>query len=141
MTHGLVACVKQKRSAPAPARELDDSVWFRKARQYVEARCDRWWILSAKYGLVAPAETIAPYGKTLRDDAAEQRREWAQRILEGLGEVLTPEDTVILLAGRLYREHLVEDLQERVSQVEIPMEGLGIGEQLQFLTQQNANRG
>ncbi len=42
-----------------------------------------------------------------------------------------PNDHFIILAGKRYREHLLPHL----AHVEIPMEGLPIGKQLQFLKQ------
>ena len=50
----LVACVKGKRGAPAPAKDLYRSPWFRKARRYVEQSGAPWFILSDKHGLVHP---------------------------------------------------------------------------------------
>lgn len=56
----LVSCVGDKHSKPLPARELYRSDWFLKARAYVEAQGEEWFILSAKYGLVSPDQVIAP---------------------------------------------------------------------------------
>jgi hypothetical protein len=50
MRIGLVGCVKGKRSRPAPARELYTSALFLGRRAFVEATCERWFILSAKHG-------------------------------------------------------------------------------------------
>ena len=50
----LVSCVKSKLSHSAPARALYTSVWFRKVRDIVEASGARWYVLSSRYGLVAP---------------------------------------------------------------------------------------
>jgi hypothetical protein len=54
----LVSCVKSKRSHRAPARLLYTSAWFQKVRDIVEASDARWFILSARYGLVAPDAEI-----------------------------------------------------------------------------------
>jgi len=45
-------------------------------------------------------------------------------------------DEVLILAGRRYREYLIGPLRRRVESIQIPMEGLDIGEQLQFLNEQ-----
>ena len=58
----LVSRVKSKLPHPAPARSLYTSAWFEKARDLVEASGARWFVLSSRYGLVAPGTEIAPYG-------------------------------------------------------------------------------
>lgn len=61
MKVGLVGCVKSKRGTAAPARDLYTSALFRGRRRYVELTCDRWFILSARHGLVEPEEILEPY--------------------------------------------------------------------------------
>lgn len=60
-TVGLVGCASQKLRRAAPARELYVSQLFKKASAYAEKTCDRWYILSAKHGLVHPDEVLEPY--------------------------------------------------------------------------------
>ena len=76
----LASCVKMKAGFPLPAEELYVSDWFKKARAYILSRMapqDRWYILSAKYGLVEPGRTIKPYNQTLKDMQKLDRRAWA----------------------------------------------------------------
>ena len=56
----LVSCVSKKHNRPMPARELYCSAWFQKARAFVERQVGEWFILSAKYGLVAPEVSVGP---------------------------------------------------------------------------------
>ncbi len=131
----LVACVGQKLDCAAPAAELYRSPWFRKARRYAELAGERWWVLSARYGLVAPDEVIEPYDETLRRMPAWRRRLWACQVLENLALTTDPTwDEVIVLAGRAYRELLVAWLAYRGYTVNVPMEGMGIGWQLRWLS-------
>ncbi|SRR6266849_818544 len=129
----LVSCVSKKRSKPIRARELYYSDWFQKARAYVESRDGRWFILSAKYGLVAPGRIIAPYNVTLHNMTSSNRRAWAEGVAGQLRRKLHTGDTVVLLAGETYRQYLVLLLRQRGCEVEIPMRGLGIGQQLRWL--------
>ncbi len=130
----LVACVGRKLDRAAPAAELYRSPWFRKARRYAELVGERWWILSARYGLVAPDEVIEPYDRTLRRMPARRRRLWTYQVLENLTLTTVPTwDKVTILAGRAYRELLVAWLLYRGYTVSVPMEGLGIGQQLRWL--------
>lgn len=131
---GLVSCVSRKRLRADEARNLYYSPLFVKARNYVENRCDQWYILSAKYGLVTPTQVIKPYEETLSQKPRVERERWAKRVWGNLHSRLRSGDRVIIVAGQLYREFLVQKIIEYGCTVEVPMEGLGIGRQLQWLS-------
>jgi hypothetical protein len=132
ITVGLVACAAAKLDHPAPARELYVSQLFRKASAYAEATCDRWYVLSAKHGLIHPDTVIDPYDLKLGSADAPPIQEWAAGVrgqldveLAGLQNV-----RVVALAGEQYRTAL----HNVPWSVELPMKGLGIGQQLGWLT-------
>jgi len=129
----LVACVKGKLPRPAPARDLYISPWFRKARQYVELSGAPWFILSDEHGLVHPDTELAPYEKDIKGMPAADRRAWAGRVQEQMETALPPAGEVVILAGRRYREYIAGYLTKRFGKVSVPMEGIGIGEQRQWL--------
>lgn len=129
----LVSCVSKKAAAPAPARDLYLSDWFQKARAFVESRGGPWYVLSAKYGLVHPDEIIEPYDHTLTTMSISARKAWAQRVARQLELERFHAQTIVVLAGRRYREFLMPALQRMADSVEVPMEGLGIGRQLAWL--------
>jgi cytoplasmic iron level regulating protein YaaA (DUF328/UPF0246 family) len=134
-TIALVACVSRKNSTPMPARDLYISDWFRKASAYAARVADRWYILSAKYGLVAPDAVIEPYDETLNRMGVAARRAWARQVTEDLRRVLQPGDHVVILAGSRYRQDLIGPIRQMGCTVEVPMEGLEIGKQLRWLKQ------
>jgi hypothetical protein len=92
--------------------------------------CDFWFILSAKHGLVHPGTVLEPYDVALYDLSAEEQRQWGERVLAGILE-FDYDARYLILAGKAYREHIVPFLKPDA--VEIPLEGLGIGEQLAWL--------
>ncbi len=128
----LVSCVGQKLSHAAPAADLYQSAWFRKARTYAEQVSKRWYILSAKHGLLSPGEIVEPYEVTLNSMPASERKAWAKRTFKQI-EQRIPAGKVVILAGRRYREHLETMLREAGYLVSIPLAGLGIGQQLTWL--------
>ena len=132
----LVSCVSDKHDRPMRSRILYRSAWFQKAREYVESQRSPWFILSAKYGLVAPDQVIEPYNDTLNTKGIEERREWSNKVIKELRPHCSPGTSVVILAGKKYREFLLPALQERGCRVEVPMKGLRIGEQLEWLTRQ-----
>lgn len=133
MRIALVSCVKAKLSVPAPARELYTSPLFRGLRRYAMDQADAWFILSAEYGLLHPDQVVAPYERTLIGMPSIDRRRWEERVLAQLLPALPSAAEVLILAGKPYRDYLEPVLREHGCLVSIPMEGLAIGKQLQFL--------
>lgn len=131
----LVSCVKSKLSHSAAARTLYTSARFRKVRDIVEASGARWFVLSSRYGLVAPDVEIAPYDYTLNTLGVAERRDWATNILDKLLPQMASERRVVMFAGCRYREFLVEPLRQRGIEVEVPMANLTRGKQLAWLSE------
>lgn len=130
---GLVGCVKSKLSRPAVARYLYTSPLFEGRRRWVEQTCDRWFILSALYGLVHPDEVLEPYDQELTSASPRARRAWSDRVLQQLQEALGDLQGLHfeIHAGSPYRDHgLVEGLASRGATVSIPAAGLSLGQQL-----------
>lgn len=128
---GLVSCVKTKRNEPTTPKDLYTSSYFEKMRSYAEHYHDDWWILSAKHGLLDPdGEPIEPYNETLSGARVATKREWAEQVTEQLDEegLLSEEVTLVLHAGKDYYEELLPLIEEVGVSIEIPTEGLFIGE-------------
>ena len=130
----LVSCVKSKGSHRAPARLLYTSPWFKKVRRIVEASGARWYILSARYGLVKPNAEITPYEQTLKNMGVAKRKAWAKKVLDQLLPKLANEKRVVMFAGDRYREFIAGPLLKRGVKIEVPMAGLPLGEQLAWLS-------
>lgn len=130
---GLVGCVKSKGTRPAPAQDLYTSPLFAGRRRWVEQTCERWFILSAKYGLLTPERVIAPYDQTLTKMPLETRREWSAELLSALCFQLGDLGvcTFELHAGRAYLDFGIEDgLRRKGAQLEVPCRHLRLGRQL-----------
>ncbi len=131
----LVLCVSKKQSGEKPAKELYVSDWFIKARRAVEATGLPWFILSAKYGLVDPNTVIAPYDMTLKTMSMAERRDWSDRVYREIKERFVQPKHFVFLAGATYRQFLAGSLLEWGATIEVPLEGLRIGEQLHWFGQ------
>lgn len=125
-TIGLIACASKKQLGSHPAAELYTSPLFRMSRAWVERHCpDGWFILSAKHHLLHPDDIVPCYDHTLKDLTRQQRAHWADTVsaqLQSLGSC-----NFIVFAGAAYCQAL-EGLE-----VERPLQGLGIGQQLRWL--------
>jgi uncharacterized protein DUF6884 len=136
----LVSCVSKKRATAARARDLYQSQWFLKARGHVEGLGHRWFVLSAEYGLLDPDRVVEPYERTLNTMPIAERRLWAARVMEQLAPELRGVERVLVFAGDRYREFLLPAIRAGCPLVEVPMNGLRIGEQLRWLAQQTKAR-
>lgn len=142
----LIGCVAAKLEYAAPAADLYCSPLFQKRRAYAEASGLPWFIVSALYGIVAPDRVLEPYDVTLQDLPSVYQRPaswagpmWAHRVGAGLRHELGYERkqnvhglTIELHAGAAYVALLLRELTSPhfTWQLELPVRGLGIGEQL-----------
>ncbi|WP_433632957.1 DUF6884 domain-containing protein [Halomicrococcus sp. NG-SE-24] len=136
---GLVSCVKTKQDRLAKPRDLYTSQYYRKMRSYAEEEHDEWWILSAKHGLLDPdGPPIEPYDETLTGARVAKKRDWAEEVYQELEEAGLLETGVHLVihAGQDYYGELLPKIRDLDGvSVEIPTEGLSIGETLSWYTE------
>ena len=147
----LIACSASKADGPGPypPRELYTGSMFRAALAYAESAKVPWAVLSAKYGLLLPSRSVAPYEQKL---TRKEGPEWAAGIvrqLDDLGLLVAgtglSAPTWEIHAGALYADPLVELLRgtrtrpahgRRVGgwrspeSVREPLRGLQIGQRL-----------
>src|SRR5262245_12149686 len=129
----LVACAKTKRAMASRADELYVSRLFSYGREYARLTADRWYVLSAKHGLLTPDQVIDPYEDTLKSKGVAQQRQWAEQVFASLRTVVSSGDEVTLLAGSEYRRFLVSDLARLGCKVHLPLEGMPLGVQISWL--------
>ena len=128
----LIGCVRTKRSAPCPAAELFASPLFEGRRRYAVGTRLPWYILSAKFGLLAPQDVIGPYDVYLADQSPAYRKAWGEFVIAQL-EQRHPElrdRAVEVHAGAAYVEPLRAPLAARGAELTTPLEHLRQGEQL-----------
>lgn len=152
----LIGCGKNKTTAPSSAknghrfriRDMYVGPLFTKRVQYAEERKLPWAVLSAKYGLIWPNEERKLYDETLNEMTPAEVAFWvsqvSSRVVNLLGEpfdsgqsdrMLNPNELVVEIhAGRRYSHPLADVLRAYGIDVQLPCEGLGIGEQLQAYT-------
>jgi len=133
----LISCVSKKRSYKSKARDLYISSLFKKSLQYaLKLEPDQIFILSAKYGLISLDEEFEPYDLTLNTMSSKEVKGWSEEVLHDLAsQTDLRQDRFIFLAGAKYRKYLVGQL----AHIEIPLEGMTIGRQLQRLTELGAH--
>jgi hypothetical protein len=112
---------------------------LKKASAYAKQTCDRWYVLSAKHGLVHPDTVLEPSDMRLGTNrrTSPPIQSWCNRVQERLAAELAGLENVTLtvLAGEQYRYAVYNSQWPH----EMPMKGLGIGQQLGWLTEQLAD--
>jgi hypothetical protein len=123
--------VSKKRAVKSKAAELYISTLFKLNLQYArKLEPDAIFILSAKYGLIALNDEIEPYDVTLNKMRVDERKSWANLVIGQLQlQTDLQNDHFIVLAGENYRRYMLPHLESN----EIPLKGLSIGKQLQYL--------
>ena len=91
---------------------------------------DKAYILSAKHGLLELHDEIEPYDITLNAMNKAEKKNWATMVLKKLQRHENINTTcLIFLAGENYRKYL----SGGIKCFQVPMKGLSIGKQLQYL--------
>lgn len=143
LTIYLVACCKEKREGLHPAQDLYCSPWFKMARLWVEQQIAKhspsynddceWGILSALHGLVHHQTPIFSYDTSLLDLERGAYLDWLFGVQARLEHYTDRFARFVILAGKEYRADLQHWLIHRGCTVDVPMQGLEIGEQLAWL--------
>lgn len=136
----LIPCAKTSKNHRCKAREMySPSVYFQKVWQYAQLMGDSIMILSSRYGLLHPDAEIDPYDEYLSTKA--KAKKWASRVGPDLVRLIQfcNFTRVFFLTGQKYshylKEYLIDLVEDRALIVSDPMEGLGIGQRLQWLTE------
>ena len=128
----LIGCVRTKRAAACAAEGLFASPLFEGRRRYAAGRGVPWYIVSAKFGLLAPGEVIGPYDVYLADQSPAYRAAWGGFVAAQL-EQKHPDlrDWIIEVhAGAAYAGPLRAPLAARGAALRTPLAHLRQGEQL-----------
>lgn len=118
MTVVIVQCGSQKLKHPARADELYTGRLFKAGRRAARRLAgSRWFVLSAKHGLVNPSTILVPYDATIPKGGDP---EWGSRVLEKLKQVVDADERVIALAAADYCVGWAEEIG-----AELPLRGIG----------------
>jgi len=131
----LISCVSKKLEKKSTVENIYISSLFKKNLTYAKSlNPSEIYILSAEHGLLKLTDEIEPYDKTLNNMRSNEIKEWSKKVINKLKSLTDlKNDEFTFLAGVKYRKFLIPEL----SKVKIPMKGLKIGLQLQWLTKQN----
>lgn len=131
----LVGCGDKKLNRPAaPARDLYCSTYFKKKMEYAERNNLVWYVLSAKYGVLAPSQPTKNYNlsmTTVRRNASAVKL-WQDMVFQQL-DIIKPNE-IVFLCGEEYLKPLLVYCNARKIKMKTPLQGLTIGYQMAFLS-------
>ena len=152
----IVGCGKAKAAESCAAGELYTGGLFRATFDHAKHWHRIVYIVSAKYGLLDPSSTIAPYDETLATKSPAQRAAWARKVAAELADKMRGKVwNVTIYAGADYARPLVAELEQLphsahggrqhlpspgLTTIAEPMRGLTQGRRLQWLAQQRRYR-
>ncbi|MBG9444029.1 DUF6884 domain-containing protein [Cytobacillus firmus] len=136
MKIALVSCTKVKADYPCSAKEMyQESTLFNKAIKYIEQQdYDKWYVLSAKYGLLRQHDVIEPYDLTLNNMKVSERKKWSELVIKQIEKLGLNITKIDFYAGTKYRDYIIPALEQKEIVCNVPLQGKGIGEQLSFYT-------
>lgn len=133
LTLVVVPCGKRKiwdrypAAGPTKAKDVYIGAPFKVNREYAEKYCDRWVVLSAKYGFIDPEFIIlGNYDVTFKDPSTnpisiiELKEQIKQKALDGF-------DTVVVLGGRDYADVVYNAFSGLEVKIKAPVAGLPLG--------------
>jgi Family of unknown function (DUF6884) len=129
----LIGCVRTKKAVASQASELFASPLFDGRRRYAAGSGRPWYILSAKFGLLAPGDVIGPYDVYLAAQSPGYQKAWGEFVAAQLDQQEQQGlrgRRIEVHAGAAYADPLRGPLAARGAVLAVPLAHLRRGEQL-----------
>ncbi len=109
---------------PVPVALLFSSPGFTRARDRA-VRCGLpWFVLSAKHGLLDPADVVGPYDVQIGDQSAGYRSAWGEWVVAQLADRVRLEGVTVEVHGGVdFAQPLRQPLARRGAALELPLPG------------------
>jgi hypothetical protein len=86
-------------ASPRPAAEIFESEQFARARRHAVESGQPWFVLSARHGLLDPADVVDPFALLFGDQPADYRAAWAERVAGQLAERVRLSGAIVEVHG------------------------------------------
>ena len=128
----LISCSKTGSNKTTKAKDMYISELFRKSYAYAKNRNGDIFVLSAKYGLLDENDVIEPYDETMNEKGKAKRVAWSESVAREIVKKYSP-CVIVILAGKSYYQYLKPMMESNGYTVELPLDGMGIGQRLKYL--------
>ena len=107
---------------PATAAELFRGPGFVRARELAATSGTPWFVLSAKHGLLEPADVVGPFDLQLGERSSAYRSAWGEWVVAQLGERVPLEGAVVEVHGGVdFAQPLRQPLGDRGAGLELAL--------------------
>lgn len=118
----LLASAGELADVPGTAAELFRGPGFVRARELATASGTPWFVLSAKHGLLDPADVVGPFDLQLGERSSAYRSAWGEWVVAQLGERVPLEGAVVEVHGGVdFAQPLRQPLGERGAGLELAL--------------------
>ena len=129
----IIGCGKSKKSTAMTAENIYTSTLFSLSRKYAQLNSDRWFIVSAKHGLIAPDTVIEPYEQLLTGSLAPIAAKIQKQIRDC--DSFPIAESIQVIAGRKYVDALrLTSVSEKIC---CPVEGMPLFRRMAWLSKEN----
>jgi hypothetical protein len=109
---------------PVPVAHLFASPGFARARERAVRSGHPWFVLTAKHGLLDPADVVGPYDVQLGDRSAGYRSAWGKWVVAQLAERVRLDGVTVEVHGGVdFAQPLRQPLARRGAALELPLPG------------------
>lgn len=115
----LVSCGRRKSNVACEAQDMYNSYRFQRLKTIANTIGLRWYIISAKHGILSPNEIIEPYDLCLTSCTDEYKQDWAKQALNKLF-VFNKDTQFVVIADAHYSQRIVPPLISRGYRVSAP---------------------
>jgi hypothetical protein len=131
-TLAIIPCtgVKDPYMEEGPAQEIWVGAHFQYTLAYVEEFFDEVLVMSYKYGLIKPSDTIQSYDIDMRVAKPREHIRWWYKLKTQIDDLAdnNPPELVALFTGSFDRDRVIREfVKHGVDSIVIPWEGKGIG--------------
>ena len=118
----LIGSSGETATVPCAAADLFRSSGFVAARERAVGSGERWFVLSARHGLLDPGDVVSPVGASLGDHSLGYRIAWGEWVAAQLGERMWLSGLVVEVHGGVdFAQPLRHPLGRRGAGVELPL--------------------
>lgn len=106
----IIQCSKSKVNSKTKASELYTSQRFKLSKKIADKYAKKWFILSAKHGLIRPDSVIAPYDFTINDLSINEKQNYFSKIIDQIRKLNLTNSRLIFLTDPDYTNEVINSL-------------------------------
>ena len=116
----IINCSKEKLNYPIKASDMYCSERFILSKKIAKKQGNKWYVLSAKYGLISPDTIIEPYDISVNDWSEKEKKEYASKVIKQISDYGIGKDRLVFLCNSPYTNDILKKLEKKKCQIVAP---------------------